>query len=139
MISLLSRRFSRIFSSTTVQNHQFFSPHPSLWFRVGQSEAESIRYFSTIWSGNLGSQSYKVRRPSTSHSPTPDSPAPEARCLRHTFCGQGPGLLQGWTCLGCFPVMVLNLDPRGPQECAMAFPPFSFIPFQLQAQLLGAF
>ena len=31
MISLLSKRFSRVFSSTTVQKHQFFSIQPSLW------------------------------------------------------------------------------------------------------------
>ena len=31
MISLLSKRLSRVFSSTTVQKHQFFSIQPSLW------------------------------------------------------------------------------------------------------------
>ena len=30
-ISLQSKGLSRVFSSTTVQNHQFFGPHPSLW------------------------------------------------------------------------------------------------------------
>ena len=30
-ISLQSQRLSRIFSNTTVQNHTFFSTHPSLW------------------------------------------------------------------------------------------------------------
>ena len=30
LISLLSKRLSRVFSSTTVQKHQFFSPQPSL-------------------------------------------------------------------------------------------------------------
>ena len=30
-ISLLSKRLSRVFSSTTVQKHQFFGPQPSLW------------------------------------------------------------------------------------------------------------
>ena len=30
-ISLLSKGLSRVFSSTTVQNHQFFSAQPSLW------------------------------------------------------------------------------------------------------------
>ena len=32
LISLLSNGVSRAFSSTTVQKHQFFSVHPSLWF-----------------------------------------------------------------------------------------------------------
>ena len=32
LISFLSRRLSRVFSSTTVQKHQFFSAQPSLWF-----------------------------------------------------------------------------------------------------------
>ena len=31
LISLLPKRFSRIFSSTTIQKHQFFSSQPSLW------------------------------------------------------------------------------------------------------------
>ena len=31
VISLLSKRFSRVFSSTTVQKHQFFGAQPSLW------------------------------------------------------------------------------------------------------------
>ena len=31
LISLLSKWFSRVFSNTTVQNHQFFSAQPSLW------------------------------------------------------------------------------------------------------------
>ena len=30
-ISLLSKRFSRVFSSTTIRKHQFFDPQPSLW------------------------------------------------------------------------------------------------------------
>ena len=32
LISLKSKGLSRIFSSTTVRKHQFFSIHPSLWF-----------------------------------------------------------------------------------------------------------
>ena len=31
LISLLSKRLLRVFSSTTVQKHQFFSAQPSLW------------------------------------------------------------------------------------------------------------
>ena len=31
LISLLSKGFSRVFSRTTVQNHQFFGIQPSLW------------------------------------------------------------------------------------------------------------
>ena len=31
-ISLQSKGLSRVFSNTTVQNHQFFSPQPSFWF-----------------------------------------------------------------------------------------------------------
>ena len=31
LISLLSKGFSRVFSSITIQKHQFFSPQPSLW------------------------------------------------------------------------------------------------------------
>ena len=32
LITLQSRGLLRVFSSTTVQNHQFFGAHPSLWF-----------------------------------------------------------------------------------------------------------
>ena len=32
LISLQSKALSRVFSSTTVQKHQFFSPQPSLWY-----------------------------------------------------------------------------------------------------------
>ena len=32
LISLLSKRLSRVFSSTTIWKHQFFSTQPSLWF-----------------------------------------------------------------------------------------------------------
>ena len=32
LISLLSRRLSRVFSNTTVQKHHFFGAQPSLWF-----------------------------------------------------------------------------------------------------------
>ena len=32
LISLLSKGFSIVFSSTTVQNHHFFGAQPSLWF-----------------------------------------------------------------------------------------------------------
>ena len=31
LISLLPKRFSRIFSSTTIRKHQFFSSQPSFW------------------------------------------------------------------------------------------------------------
>ena len=31
LISLLSKELSRVFSSTTMQKHQFFGVHPSLW------------------------------------------------------------------------------------------------------------
>ena len=31
LISLLSKRLSRVFSSTAIQRHQFFSAQPSLW------------------------------------------------------------------------------------------------------------
>ena len=32
LISLLSKGLSRVFSSTTIQKHQFFSAQPTLWF-----------------------------------------------------------------------------------------------------------
>ena len=31
LISMLSKRLSRVFSNTTVQKHQFLGTHPSLW------------------------------------------------------------------------------------------------------------
>ena len=40
LISLLSKSLSRVFSSTTVQKHQFFRAQPSLW-----SNSTSIQYY----------------------------------------------------------------------------------------------
>ena len=44
LISLLSKELSRVFSSTTVQKHQFFSTQPSLWsnshIRIPESLSE---------------------------------------------------------------------------------------------------
>ena len=37
LISLQSKRLSRIFSSTTIQKHQFFSTQPFLWYNSQQS------------------------------------------------------------------------------------------------------
>ena len=35
LISLQSKGLSRVFSSTTIQKHQFFSAQPSLWSNSG--------------------------------------------------------------------------------------------------------
>ena len=49
MISLLPKGFSRVFSSTSIQKHQFFSTQPSLWFNshmtTGKTIALTIRTF----------------------------------------------------------------------------------------------
>ena len=37
LMSLLSKRLSRIFSSTTIQKHQFFSALPSLWSKFASA------------------------------------------------------------------------------------------------------
>ena len=51
-ISLQCRRFSRVFSNTTVQKHQFFSAQPSLWSKscilymtIGKTIALTIQTF----------------------------------------------------------------------------------------------
>ena len=42
LISLQSKRLSRVFSSTTVQKHQFFGTQPSLWFNSLQKEPQTL-------------------------------------------------------------------------------------------------
>ena len=39
LISLLSKGLSRVFSSTTIRKHQFFSTQPSLWSHAGKTIA----------------------------------------------------------------------------------------------------
>ena len=53
LISLQSKRLSRVFSSTTVQKHQFFSAQPSLYniiLVVGVKCSDSIFVYITKWS-----------------------------------------------------------------------------------------
>ena len=45
LISLLSKGLSRIFSSTTVQKHQFFGTQPSLWSKSSKSLLVMISTF----------------------------------------------------------------------------------------------
>ena len=51
LISLQSKRFSRVFSSTTIQKHQFFGTQPSLWskFHIHTWLLEKTTAL-TIWS-----------------------------------------------------------------------------------------
>ena len=46
LISLLSKRLSRVFSNTTVQKHQFFGTQPSLW---SNSQIYTKTIALTIW------------------------------------------------------------------------------------------
>ena len=62
LISLVSKGLSRVFSNTTVQNHQFFDAQPSLWshsqihlhdyWKTQESEKSlsRVRLFVTPWS-----------------------------------------------------------------------------------------
>ena len=47
--SLLSKGFSRVFSNTTVQKHQFFSARPSLWFSSHPCMTTRKPIALTIW------------------------------------------------------------------------------------------
>ena len=53
LISLLSKRLSRVFFSTTFQKHQFFSAHPSLWYNshihTWLLENHSFDYTDLCW------------------------------------------------------------------------------------------
>ena len=49
---MLSQGLSRVFSSTTVRKHQFFSAQPSLWFPLYFPLAVSFFYFSIFFRGN---------------------------------------------------------------------------------------
>ena len=54
LISLLSKRLSRVFFSTTVQKHHFFSTQPSLWgvaiLSISSSKSETWKPFINITS-----------------------------------------------------------------------------------------
>ena len=50
LISLQSKGFSRVFSSTTVQKHQFFSTQPSLW-----SNSHICTWLLETWGHQSGS------------------------------------------------------------------------------------
>ena len=57
LISLHSKRLSSVISSTTIQRHQFFSTHPSLWSnshihtwrKVKVKSLCHVRLFATLW------------------------------------------------------------------------------------------
>ena len=57
LISLHSKRLSSVISSTTIQKHQFFSTHPSLWSnshihtwrKVKVKSLCHVRLFATLW------------------------------------------------------------------------------------------
>ena len=56
LISLLSKRLSRVFTSTTIQKHQFFGAQPSLWpnshIHIGLGEKPLLwlnRLLSSKW------------------------------------------------------------------------------------------
>ena len=63
LISLQSKKFSRVFSSTTVQKHQFFSTQPSFWssshihtWLVGKKH--SFDYTDLCWQRDMKSRMY---------------------------------------------------------------------------------
>ena len=57
LISLLSQGLSRAFSSTTIQNHQFFSIQPSFWsnshIHTWLLENHSFDYVDLCWHSNV--------------------------------------------------------------------------------------
>ena len=68
LTSLLSKRLSRVLSSTTIQKHQFFSPQPSLW---SNSQIHTLAQFSrSVLSDSLWPHGLQHARPPYP-SPTP--------------------------------------------------------------------
>ena len=55
LISLLSKRLSRVFSSTTIQKHQFFSVQPSLWPNsdIHTGKNHSFDYMELCWQSDV--------------------------------------------------------------------------------------
>ena len=51
-ISLLSKGLTRVFSSTAIQKHQFFSIQPSLWFTSHMTTGKTIALTIRIFVGN---------------------------------------------------------------------------------------
>ena len=64
LISLLSKGFSRVFSSTTIWKHQFFSTQPSLWSKshicAWLLEKHSFDYMDLCQKSNISAFEYTV-------------------------------------------------------------------------------
>ena len=62
LISLQSKRLSSVFSSTTVQKHQFFSTQPSLWSNshiyTWLLESHNFNYTDFCWQSNVSAFYY---------------------------------------------------------------------------------
>ena len=56
LISLLSKRLSRVFSSTTIRKHQFFSSKSSLWSNFHYSVSNYFQMYNTL---SLAYSNYK--------------------------------------------------------------------------------
>ena len=54
LISLLSKGLSRVFSSATVQKHQFFSAQPSLWTSLVAQMVKNLPAMQETWVWSLG-------------------------------------------------------------------------------------
>ena len=65
LISLHSKRLSRVFSNTTIEKHQFFSTQPSLW-----SNSPSVLFNCSAMSNSLWPHGLQYARPPCP-SPTP--------------------------------------------------------------------
>ena len=77
LISLQSKRLSRVFSNTTLQNHQFFSTQPSLWSNshihtwLLEKPFSSVQFSHSVVSDSL--------RPHESQHTRPPCPSPTPR------------------------------------------------------------
>ena len=62
LISLQSKGLSRVFSSTTVQMHQFFAAHPSLWSNshIHTGKNHSFDYMDLCQQSNVYAFKYSV-------------------------------------------------------------------------------
>ena len=60
LITLLSKRVSRVFFSTTIQKHHFFSAQPSLWSDFHFWKNHSFDYTELCWQSEVSAFQYTV-------------------------------------------------------------------------------
>ena len=87
LISLQSKGFSRVFSSTTIWKHQFFGAQPSLWSNshlyMTAGKNHSFDYKDLCWQSDVENLCPHKIPPRDSHSETEQDPMVLSHCILH--------------------------------------------------------